>query len=101
MTVRIPDGMFAGRFREVRSCVNPERLYWSTPRQHLETAVEAAVRERKTRDTCKYGHPLDALNNRDERYCKTCANRSTRRSYDRNYVTKSGIRRPTRARAPR
>ena len=66
----LPEGYHLHHTCGVRHCVNPRHLKMLTVAEHA--AVHLLLRP-----NCKYGHPIDGMLAKGQRYCRTCSRLAT------------------------
>lgn len=86
-----PDaGLYACHTCDVPSCVNPDHLYWGTPKQNQGDRRARTGHHYADRTHCKRGHELTPDNWRQygtgNRQCRQCTNISSRERYAKNKI---------------
>ena len=77
----IPEGLELDHLCRVHPCVRPAHLEAVTHLENIRRGERGNSSKYNTSKThCPYGHPLDAVDNRGSRFCRTCS-----RTRQRNY----------------
>lgn len=79
----VPVGSVLDHICNVKRCVNPNHLNPTSDRDNiLRGTAPPAINARKT--VCHQSHPLDGVDARGKRFCRTCASESLRRYRERS-----------------